>query len=422
MDKGIRNVLIQLNEEKMSDEVYKNPTWSEIELVGELDGRDMIKFVANHRKQTFFIAPFDVAHYEILQYTDVSGRGNDVFFGNASIKGRNLDMRKIPSKLVEGYILEGKYDYLSEYGFDMREYKRKLQRFLDSIDEKFYKGFGKSNYREIFINPSFKEMKSAAGDVGSKGDWVDFIRFFAFFDTKDVYVWSGDVLHPDIRDEIDRNFSDNYIEGIAEIRGNKAVISRDRMEDLDDELMGYAYDNILNGNLDYLDRYRFDILELKEEIKRNFNENNSLFERVGKRIDSSKMKKYLTKFDNAEDFKENGVRAGIGGVRVSELLGYINKNSTDYLDKSKIRKELADGGQYYFLYEVDPRKLDIQDKGDLEIDSYDKESLEKPIVVGDDYFIIDGRHRALVAMKEGMSKINAYLSPKVLYRELMGYF
>ena len=132
MRKKVWETLRKLNEEKMSEQIYKNPTDDEIDKVGRMDGRNMLKFVANHRKETFFIAPFDVAHYEMLRFTDVNNRGNDVFFGSASIEGNRLEMKKIPTALVEDYILDGDYDYLSQYGFDMREYKEKLRKFLEA--------------------------------------------------------------------------------------------------------------------------------------------------------------------------------------------------------------------------------------------------------------------------------------------------
>jgi hypothetical protein len=144
-----------------------------------------------------------------------------------------------------------------------------------------------------------------------------------------------------------------------------------------------------------------------------------LNEGIDREINKAKMKKYLSRFDSAEDFKENGVRAGIGGVKISEILQYIDKNSENYLDKSEIRRELSKAGQYYFLYEINPRKLDIQDEGDLETADYDSESLEKPVVVGKDYFLIDGRHRTLVAIGLGRKKIKAYLPPEILYKELI---
>lgn len=87
------------------------------------------------------------------------------------------------------------------------------------------------------------------------------------FGDRELYVFAADMLHPDAKEHIERNFSDNYLEGIGEVRGNK-IIDRDRIRSLDDELMGFAYDTILEGKLDFLAKYRFDIEDLKRDIDR----------------------------------------------------------------------------------------------------------------------------------------------------------
>jgi len=111
-------------------------------------------------------------------------------------------------------------------------------------------------------------------------------------------------------------------------------------------------------------------------------------------------------------------RGQLVGKTISDMTTYIDNNSQGQLDLKAIRNELAAAGETgnFFLYEVDTKKLKIQDKSIV-----DKENTERdikgeiqPIVVGKDYFVIDGRHRA----SSIKGKIPAYLPAELFYKEV----
>lgn len=101
------------------------------------------------------------------------------------------------------------------------------------------------------------------------------------------------------------------------------------------------------------------------------------------------------------------------------ILRYIDSHTKGHLNYSGLREILGKGGEYYFLKEVPVSSLEIQDE-DLvssELGDSNFES-DKPIVVGEDNFVIDGRHRVVNAKRKGLETIWAYVPYRVSEPEL----
>jgi hypothetical protein len=94
-------------------------------------------------------------------------------------------------------------------------------------------------------------------------------------------------------------------------------------------------------------------------------------------------------------------------VSVQKLKEEILLNSDSNISSSAIEAKLKEGGSSYIKTKIDPNTLKIQDADLLKPQNTLQEGY-KPIVVGKDGFIIDGRNRALSAKKQGVL-IDAYV-------------
>ena len=101
------------------------------------------------------------------------------------------------------------------------------------------------------------------------------------------------------------------------------------------------------------------------------------------------------------------------------ILRYIDSNSAGHLNYSGLRELLGKGGEYYFLQEVPLSSLEVRDE-DLVANELGDTSFEsdKPIVVGENNFVIDGRHRVVNAKRRGLKTISAYVPYRVSEPEL----
>jgi len=120
--------------------------------------------------------------------------------------------------------------------------------------------------------------------------------------------------------------------------------------------------------------------------------------------------------------ESNGLRSVILNKTIkrktaSAIIAMVGQNMRGRPDYSKLRQAIGEGGQWYFLTEVPVNKLVIQNETDV------KKEIEKsfddvnPIVVGNDYFVIDGRHRAVNAKSKQARYIQAWV-PFSIYEQL----
>jgi len=129
-------------------------------------------------------------------------------------------------------------------------------------------------------------------------------------------------------------------------------------------------------------------------------------------INEDRVISFAQKTDKVK-FVELANKGKIGGKSISEILSYIDKNSTGKLDFNEIRKSF--NCKTLFLYKIDTKKLKIQDAEIVKQENKDFKSKENkmPIVVGADYEVVDGRHRAISTKGE----IDAYLPADIFWEE-----
>lgn len=130
-----------------------------------------------------------------------------------------------------------------------------IREILLKLNERFVVGFeGRNGYNEIFVNPDRKEIR----EVASRGESF---RFIGDKEIKSLYVADVNVLHEEMQEEIG-NMKQHYFDlfsGVAINEGRYVRIYYDNLNcNIDDE--------ILEGEYDWVERYNFNIFELKKEM------------------------------------------------------------------------------------------------------------------------------------------------------------
>lgn len=93
-----------------------------------------------------------------------------------------------------------------------------------------------------------------------------------------------------------------------------------------------------------------------------------------------------------------------------ELMAMIDDKPHNHLDVEHIQQALREGGDVYVLRQVDPNTLGVEYHESLNDTTPDFDpSKAKPIIVGRNGFVIDGRHRVMSAIKSGVRIIDAYV-------------
>ena len=90
------------------------------------------------------------------------------------------------------------------------------------------------------------------------------------------------------------------------------------------------------------------------------------------------------------------------------IIGYIHRNSREGLSGAKVRREVTDNGEWYFLTRVAVGSLRYGKFGAVEPTGL--EDMDKPVVVGRRGYVLDGRHRAALAKESGIGTLPAYVS------------
>jgi len=129
------------------------------------------------------------------------------------------------------------------------------------------------------------------------------------------------------------------------------------------------------------------------------------------------MKKVMGRFKSAQDFA-NSKLSGYGAKSAAAIVHMIDTASKSRLNLSKVRQEVSEASNWYFLHKVKVSILKPGTHGKVEPSG--KEDLSKPIVVGQRGEILDGRHRVVLAKQRGVRELPAYVPANVLYRMLTG--
>ena len=92
---------------------------------------------------------------------------------------------------------------------------------------------------------------------------------------------------------------------------------------------------------------------------------------------------------------------------LQKILEHIDRNSSEGLNYKALRNKLQEGGNYWELAEVDPRGLTVQDADTLPVRT-EGEPSNVPIVIDENNWVIDGRHRTQRALSEEQSSMLAW--------------
>lgn len=139
---------------------------------------------------------------------------------------------------------------------------KKINSIIESINEKWVKGTKSNNlnkYREIFVNPSKKELQEIVKDAR-----YDSIRFIADGRRKKIYVVLYDVFHYTLAEEIGMSESEfiyKTFAGMGDVmmRGVEVDGITDYLSHSTAYLERYVElgEEILNGDYDWMKRYHF---------------------------------------------------------------------------------------------------------------------------------------------------------------------
>lgn len=146
----------------------------------------------------------------------------------------------------------------------------KVNKILNNIDEKFvtgYKSWGE--WAEIYVNPSMDEIREVSNESNSGK-----FRFIDDKNLKKVYIGDMHTIHVDIAKKVD--LSDNY-EDLFSAFGiyKRTSVAFDKFSMViaeDTDKLIKIFEDIRDGEYDWLDRYRFEIHKLKERVKKQFDE------------------------------------------------------------------------------------------------------------------------------------------------------
>jgi len=130
-----------------------------------------------------------------------------------------------------------------------------------------------------------------------------------------------------------------------------------------------------------------------------------------------KLEKYRSmikkKFADKEEFSQANL-SGWGGKSGAWIVNYIDTNSRTRLDLNKVRTMVYGEGDWFFLLPIEIANLDHQ-----EVIPSGAEDLNKPIVIGNNGIVLDGRHRVAMAKDEGKSHLQAWIPASVFYDQIM---
>jgi hypothetical protein len=147
--------------------------------------------------------------------------------------------------------------------------KKETERILKELKEEFYTNSESSitsKYREIFVNPSRKEIADLVEEYGRNT-----VRFIADKRKKKVYVAASDVFHSDIAKDVGLEgyyFFMNTFAGTGKFTQGKILVTdwTDYFNDEEDDILRRLEElswEIIEGDYDWLERYNFalDLIE-----------------------------------------------------------------------------------------------------------------------------------------------------------------
>jgi len=128
---------------------------------------------------------------------------------------------------------------------------------------------------------------------------------------------------------------------------------------------------------------------------------------------SPRMAKLMARFGSADEF-ESANLGGFGAKSDAAISESIWSATRGRPDMGSVRREVQSNGRWWFLDEVDVWDVDPGTHGPVVAQG--DEDLKRPIVVGLDTGVLDGRHRVMLARERGVGTLPAYIPAAVFYR------
>ena len=237
----------------------------------------------------------------------------------------------------------------------------------DETNEEFYKGItlpkswrtSSGEYVEVFKNPSKRELDNLLKEFKD-------LRFVVSKD-KNLFVWNAEALHADVLSgEMDGDFKGH---------------------------IGRHYITLYMYPSEYTDEDNWINTFLEDS---GLNEFGYTLENIDKF--------YLDKTTN-----ENLEVLPDKVYSPEEVYDYVRSETKGTLDPKYLKGRI--GTSNYILKDIDPRSVKIHNREEVIKQNATRNLVvtrrTMPIVVGEDGYIIDGRHRSIRAMAQGLVRIKA---------------
>lgn len=140
----------QSSMDKEYREIFKNPTQSDIRDIIEYGGDrlgDDIRFIADRRSQNVYATSADVFHQDMFEEIDefTDDVKNRIFSGIGDWNGRVIKISYFSDLLIEDEtglyvasrnVVEGKYDWMERYNFDLSDIKDVAEENVESLEKR----------------------------------------------------------------------------------------------------------------------------------------------------------------------------------------------------------------------------------------------------------------------------------------------
>jgi hypothetical protein len=140
--------------------------------------------------------------------------------------------------------------------------KQILEKYVDS----FRNDWG--TYCEVFVNPVAAELRP-----------YEAVRFSAFYNTKEIYVWTSDVVHGEVRregitpDYFPKRTKSSRLDGSAERFGRMFVMTNESGKiryDLTREETKKFWTDICAKDWSWTERYSINIEDFLRKVRKNW--------------------------------------------------------------------------------------------------------------------------------------------------------
>jgi hypothetical protein len=140
--------------------------------------------------------------------------------------------------------------------------KQILEKYVDSFKTQW------GDYCEVFVNPSASELRPFDG-----------VRFSAFYPTKEIYVWTADAVHGEVRregitpDYFPKKTKSNRLDGSAERFRSMFVMTYESGKiryDLTQDEARKFWTDICAKDWSWTEKYYVNIEDFLRKVRKNW--------------------------------------------------------------------------------------------------------------------------------------------------------